>query len=130
MRIFLALCFSLMAALSAKADAITDVISAQLEAFCAQDTARAFSYASPMIQGMFGGPDQFGAMVREGYPAIWTPGTSKFTAREENGSTILQRVLILDKEGIPHVMEYEMIEQPEGWKINGVREVPAPDLSA
>ncbi|MFT6451920.1 MAG: hypothetical protein ACJA06_001407 [Halocynthiibacter sp.] len=130
MRFILALCLGLMAAQPANADAITDVISEQLDAFRAGDTARAFSYASPMIQGIFGEPDQFGAMVREGYPAIWAPSPPRFTAREESGAATLQRVLILDKEGVAHIMEYEMIEQAEGWKINGVREVPAPDISA
>lgn len=130
MRFILAFCLSLMTALPAKADAITDVISQQLEAFRDGDTARAFSYASPMIQSLFGGPDRFGAMVREGYPAIWAPGAPKFTAREGSGTAILQRVLILDKAGISHVMEYELIEQLEGWKINSVREIPAPDVSA
>ena len=33
----------------------------------------------------------------------------------------LQRVVLFDSAGVPHALEYEMIETASGWKINGVR---------
>ena len=35
-----------------------------------------------------------------------------------------------DAEGRGWVLDYEMIELPEGWRINGVQVLPAPDVAA
>ena len=52
---------------------IQGVIQSQIDAFQADDFARAFSFASPTIQGMFGTPENFGLMVKEGYPMVYRP---------------------------------------------------------
>ena len=51
---------------AAQQDEIRGVISAQVEAFLANDFATAFSFASPSIKGLFGSPERFGQMVRQG----------------------------------------------------------------
>ena len=58
--------------------AIREVISDQIAAFEADDFATAFGFASPAIREMFGTPDRFGRMVREGYPMVWRPGGVRF----------------------------------------------------
>ena len=64
---------------------IRAVISQQIEAFKADDFAKAFGFASPAIKEIFGSPERFGAMVREGYPMVWRPGDLRFRELREGG---------------------------------------------
>ncbi|MDF2232770.1 DUF4864 domain-containing protein [Albimonas sp. CAU 1670] len=57
---------------------IRGVIERQLEAFLAGDVDAAWGYASPGIQGLFGSVENFGRMVREGYPMVWRPAEWRF----------------------------------------------------
>jgi hypothetical protein len=41
-----------------------------------------------------------------------------------------QRVMITDLEGRTHVLDYQMIETPQGWQINGVRILPESGVGA
>lgn len=110
--------------------AIEGVISQQLEAFNARDVDDAWQYASPMIQGLFGTPGNFGMMVENGYPMVWTNNDVQFLELGDINGVLTQRVLIRDESGVAYILEYAMIETPEGWRINGVRVLPAPDLAA
>jgi hypothetical protein len=101
-------------------DGVRDVISRQIGAFEADDFARAFDFASPMIRGIFGTPERFGAMVRNGYPMVWRPADVRFLGLEERGGALHQRVLITDRAGRAHVLEYEMLQVGGRWAINGV----------
>ena len=109
---------------------VQDVISAQIEAFRADDFEKAFTYASPTIRGIFGTSERFGVMVRQGFPMVWRPGAIRFLEFRPNAGGTDQLVLIRDAEGVFHTLKYEMIETPEGWKINGVQFVGAPELGA
>ena len=44
---------------------IQKTIQSQIDAFLADDFARAFTFASPNIKGIFGTPENFGAMVKK-----------------------------------------------------------------
>jgi hypothetical protein len=99
---------------------IRGVIQGQIDAFGANDVATAFSYASPMIQGLFGTPENFGMMVQQGYPMVWRPGAVRFEGLREQGGRKVQSVFITDLQGRDFIADYEMIETPEGWQINGV----------
>lgn len=109
---------------------IEDVIGEQLQAFNDRDVQDAWQYASPMIQGMFGTPDNFGNMVRNGYPMVWTNRDIEFLELGEVNGVLTQRVLIRDGEGVAYILEYAMIETADGWRINGVQVLPAPDVAA
>ncbi len=99
---------------------IEGVIAHQIEAFRTDDLATAFSFASPMIQSMFGSPENFGRMVESGYPMIWRPSDVEFRGlREERGMTI-QRIRVRDAAGKEFLFDYEMVKGPDGWVINGV----------
>jgi hypothetical protein len=102
-------------------EAIESVIAAQIEAFLADDFDTAFSYASPMIQGMFQTPENFGVMVREGYPMVWRPSDVEFLSLETRQGALWQDVLVRDAGGALHILEYQMVEGDEGWRINAVR---------
>ncbi|MBT8409442.1 MAG: DUF4864 domain-containing protein [Alphaproteobacteria bacterium] len=118
------------AAQEARNAEIESVISGQIEAFVADDVATAFTFASPNIQGLFGSSDRFGVMVQQGYPMVWRPGDVSFLELKEVAPYQLQRVLIVDRAGVPHVLEYQMIPSENGWKINGVSLLRAPAVGA
>ena len=107
---------------------IQGVIQSQIDAFQADDFARAFSFASPTIQGMFGTPENFGAMVKEGYPMVYRPAEVEMQELREIAGNLWQRVRITDQAGRGHLLDYMMIETPEGWQINAVQLLPAPDI--
>ena len=109
-------------------DAIEDVIANQLNAFNDRDVQTAWSFASPMIQGLFGTPENFGSMVEQGYPMVWTNADVQFLELREIAGQQYQKVMIRDATGQRHVMEYAMVETPAGWLINGVSELPLPDV--
>ena len=109
---------------------VETVIDGQLDAFQADDFETAFSFASPMIQEMFGTSEAFGAMVRQGYPMVHRPGDVQFLDIETIGDLRRQKVLIRDRDGAYHLLEYEMIKGPQGWLINGVSVLQEPQVGA
>lgn len=111
---------------SAQRAPIMDVIDAQIAAFLRDDFDRAFTYASPNIQGLFGSPERFGLMVREGYPMVWRPSEVTYGPLREVAGNLWQRVEVLDQRGRVHLLDYQMVETPEGWKINAVQLLPSP----
>jgi len=108
------------------ATALRTVISDQIAAFLADDIATAFSYASPGIRRLFGTPERFGAMVRNDYPMVWRPDRVRFLELEGTGDAWRQIVEITDREGQPFLLDYGMVRTPDGWRIDGVRFLPAP----
>ena len=109
-------------------DAIEDVIANQLSAFNDRDVQTAWSFASPMIQGLVGTPENFGSMVEQGYPMVWTNADVQFLELREIAGQFYQKVMVRDATGQRHVMEYAMVDTPAGWLINGVSELPLPDV--
>lgn len=133
MRLFLsALVISLGLSLAAQAQnaEIEANISAQIEAFKADDFDAAFSYASPNIRQIFRTPENFGAMVRGGYPMVWRPGNVQFLELREIAGRLWQKVLITDAQGAIHILDYQMIKLESGWKINGVQILQTPGAAA
>ncbi|MCG6882744.1 MAG: DUF4864 domain-containing protein [Silicimonas sp.] len=136
-RLFLATIIGVLWIGSASADevlapepGIEATIGAQIEAFLVDDFAQAFTYASPGIQGIFGNSDRFGQMVRQGYPMVWRPGDVEYLDLREVAGALWQRVMIRDRAGTTHVLDYQMIETSEGWKINGVELLRLPGVAA
>lgn len=108
---------------------IEEVIRGQLEAFRADDLDRAFGYAAPGIQGIFGNPGTFGLMVQNGYPMVWRSRDAELLALEERDGRLWQRVRMRGPNGDTHLLDYEMIEGPEGWRIGAVVRIPSPDIA-
>ncbi|MEI6797842.1 MAG: DUF4864 domain-containing protein [Pseudomonadota bacterium] len=109
---------------------IQATILAQIEAFEADDFARAFTFASPNIHALFGTPEAFGKMVREGYPMVWRPADVTMLDLRFIGGAYWQRVRVSDAKGRSFWLDYQMIERPEGWRINAVQMQEAPDVGA
>jgi len=107
---------------------IRDTIQRQIEALQADDFARAFTFASPTIKQMFGTPENFGAMVRNGYPMVYRPSSVEMQELREVAGNLWQRVRVVDQAGAAWFLDYMMVETPEGWQINAVQILPAPDV--
>lgn len=114
----------------AQSDEIEANISAQIDAFKADDFETAFSFASPNIREIFGSAQNFGTMVRKGYPMVWRPAEVRFLELREIAGFYWQKVLITDQSGGTHVLDYQMISGENGWKINGVQILDAPGAAA
>ena len=121
MRRTLAALLLLAAPASAQEGPIQGVIQSQIDAFLAEDVETAFSYASPMIQGMFGNPARFGMMVQQGYPMVWDPVAVDYLDSAKDGNIAFEKVMVRDAAGRDHVLLYQMIETQSGWQINGVQ---------
>jgi hypothetical protein len=111
-------------------DSIQATISNQIEAFMADDFVTAFSFASPNIKGMFRTPENFGLMVREGYPMVYRPQEVQMLELREVAGALWQRVLVTGPDGRGHVLDYQMVETVEGWQINGVQLLTSADVGA
>ncbi|MBE1283574.1 MAG: DUF4864 domain-containing protein [Rhodobacteraceae bacterium] len=122
--------WSMLGAAQAQNAEIESVIGDQIEAFKVDDFDQAFTYASPSIQGIFGSPERFGQMVRNGYPMVWRPDEVRFLELREVAGNLWQRVMITDAEGQVHLLDYQMISLGNAWKINGVQFVKQPGTNA
>lgn len=109
---------------------IEGVISSQLEAFKSDDFEEAFEFAHPSIRNLFRTPENFGIMVRRGYPMVWRPAEVMFLDLRDEAGILTQRVQIVDGAGATHILDYSMIETSDGWKISGVQIIEAPGVSA
>lgn len=108
---------------------IQAVIDQQFTAFKADDFDTAFTFASPNLQRLFQSPQVFEQMVTQGYPMVWRPGAVRYLETRNEGETVWQRVMITDQAGRVHLLDYRMLQTPEGWRINGVQILDSADPS-
>ena len=108
---------------------IQATISRQLEAFQFDDFAKAFSYASPSIRSIFGGPDNFESMVKRGDPMVWKPGKVIFLSVDPYPHGLAQNIQIFDQNRKAHYLRYYMVKLGDNWKISGVEILPSSDFS-
>lgn len=102
------------------AASIRTVIEQQMAAFRRDDGVAAFGYASPEIQAMFGSPDNFMAMVRSGYAAVYRPRHVEFRDLASRDGETVQPVLVIGPDGVPVLALYKMQRQADGsWRIDG-----------
>lgn len=109
---------------------IEATIQSQIDAFLVDDFATAFTFASPNIKSLFGSSERFGQMVRNGYPMVWRPGELRFLELRDIDGALWQKVMIRDQAGEFHLLDYQMIQGPDGWQINGVQILRQPDVGA
>ena len=100
--------------------AIRSVIERQIQAFGADDAAAAVAFAAPSIRRMFGDPDRFMALVRQGYQPVYRPREVEFRDLVERAGRPIQRVLLVGPDGLVVVASYTMERQPDGsWRVAG-----------
>jgi hypothetical protein len=111
--------------------AIRQVIGDQIAAFRRDDGPGAFAFASPTIQNMFGTPELFMDMVRNGYQPVYRPQRFDFARLVWMDGQLTQLVDIVGPDGIAVTAAYAMELQPNGlWRINGCRLLRPRDQSA
>ena len=132
MRLHLVAALAVLLALPAVAQEapIQATITAQIEAFRAADFERAYSYASPTIHGIFGATENFATMVVTGYPMVVNPAEVEMQDLRTVAGALWQRVRITDQKGQGFLLDYQMVEGPEGWLINAVQMQKAADVGA
>lgn len=118
------------AAQTADRAGIETTIRSQIDAFLADDFATAFTFAAPNIKGIFRTPENFGAMVRNGYPMVYRPASVRMLELREEAGSLRQKVMVTDAEGRSHILEYQMLTTPDGWQINGVQLLRAAGVGA
>ena len=96
------------------------IIRSQVEAFSRDDAAAAYSHAAPAIQEIFPQADIFMSMVRNSYAPVYRHKSFDFGEARVADGTIVQRVHIVDAEGIAWEALYTLELQPDGSvKITG-----------
>ena len=99
---------------------IQKVISQQISSFQADDFENAFTFASQSIKDIFGNSENFGMMVRQGFPMVWrTKNVLYLDLISVNGIPV-QRVMVTDINDEIYTLNYMMLETAEGWRIRGV----------
>ncbi len=111
---------------AAERAAIRTVIEGQMAAFRRDDGAAAFGFATPNIQSMFGDPDNFLAMVRRGYAAVYRPRSVEFAELVGDPAQPVQLVHVVGPDGQAMIAAYEMVRLAGTWRINGCVLLPAP----
>ena len=99
------------------------VISSQLMAFKEKNVEKAYSFAAPSIKRQFFNAENFGLMVKNGYPVIWSPKTYQFVKFSSNGKRSIQRVLFRSATDALVTYDYLLEKFKNEWRIAGVMEV-------
>ena len=109
--------------ISARADDVATaqgVIRAQEQAFAQDDAAAAYSQAAPAIKEIFPAPDIFMSMVQKGYAPVYRHKSFEFGESKIEGSSVAQRVHIIDANGEAWEALYTLEQQADGsYKITG-----------
>jgi hypothetical protein len=122
---------SLWARAAAAQQTIRGTISAQLDAFQADDGSRAFGYATPRLRELFGTPENFMAMVRGGYQPVYRPRSVEFLDARIIDGKIGQAVRFVGPDGRAVIAIYTMEQQPDGsWRIAAVQLFPTGDITS
>ena len=111
-------------------DAIKGVIDDQLSAFNDRDVNTAWQFAAPNIKRLFGSANNFGMMVQRGYPMVWDNADVRFLELRDVGGNLWQKVMLRDAQGGLHILDYLMVDTPQGWQIAAVQLLPPPDVGA
>ena len=105
------------------ADDVADgqkIIRAQEQAIVRDDASGAYSYASPVLQAIFGEPDIFMQMVRRNYAPVYRHKSFEFGEGRASDGSIAQIVFITDADGAEWEALYTLERDKDGnLKITG-----------
>ena len=94
--------------------AAQNVIRSQEQALGRDDATTAYSFAAPVLQRMFGDPDTFMNMVRNGYAPVYRHKSFEFGEIRSQDGRIEQDVRIVDTAGVPWDALYILEPQADG----------------
>ncbi|MET0209956.1 MAG: DUF4864 domain-containing protein [Burkholderiaceae bacterium] len=97
------------------------VVQAQLDAFAADDSSRAFGYATPAIRKAFDDQaERFMSMVKCAYPQVVRPRSITFLKAAWVDGTLTQAVQLVDDTGSVWLALYQLQQQADkAWRIAG-----------
>lgn len=105
-------------------------IGGQISAFRDRDHIKAFSYAAPGIQKMFGTTDRFITMVKSGFGAIYGARNWSFGRSQTVSGSLYQEVLLTGPQGKDWIALYTLSRQSDGsWRISSVQIKPGKSQS-
>ncbi|MEM9002008.1 MAG: DUF4864 domain-containing protein [Cyanobacteria bacterium P01_F01_bin.86] len=109
--------------------AIRRVITAQLEAFQADDGIQAFLYAAPTIRQQFKTVANFMHMVQSTYYPVYRPRGIIFSTLTEMQGFPAQTLLVMDQQGGIVKAVYLMERQAsKDWRIAGCFLIPVEEV--
>ena len=113
---------------AAVAKAVSEPITRQLEAFRRDDYDAAYTFASAEVRQVFD-RQGFERMVKGGYPEI-AHSTFGFVSRTETAPDghVLAHVKIQGANGNSIEALYDMVQEGDGWRVNGVVTRPDPGV--
>ena len=98
-----------------------NIISGQINAFKTRNHERAFGYAAPGLQKLFGSTDRFIKMVKSGYGAIYGAQSWSYGRSTLKDGALLQEVMLSGPHGRDWVALYTLKQQADGrWRITSV----------
>ncbi|MDE0590462.1 DUF4864 domain-containing protein [Halocynthiibacter sp. C4] len=100
--------------------ALESTVLGQIEALKLRDYGTAFEYASDGIKAYFGTPENFAIMLNSGYQMVLDPAEVEFLENRPDGLAVWQRVMVTAPSGEEYLLDYQMVPDHEGWKINAV----------
>ena len=104
---------------------IQSIIRSQVDAFVADNSSTAFSFAAPSIKNMFQTEQNFMSMVRQQYPQVFRPRSFEFGRLVDGPAGPVQEVYITGPAGKDWLAVYTLEQQADGsWKISGCYLVP------
>lgn len=114
---------------SAQDEAVTaaaawqDVISGQIQAFRERDAPTAFDYAGAAFKVSFQNAEIFfETILQSGYEPIVESRSHSFGTYEQVGAmVVLQQVTLVGNDLQLYGAIYQLIEEPEGWRVQGVQ---------
>lgn len=113
-----------------EAEAWQGVITSQIEAFRAKDATAAFQYAGSGFQAAFPNADSFfSVIVGSGYAPIMESRSHGFGTFEKMGErTVVQEVKLVGNDQSLYEAFYQLVEEANGWRVQGVQLVKQPGM--
>lgn len=107
------------------------VITGQIEAFRAKDAAVAFQYAAAGFQANFPSAEAFfAAIVGSGYGPIMESRSHSFGKFEKvDDKTVLQEVHLVGNDQSLYAAIYQLTEETNGWRVQGVQLLKQPGMA-
>lgn len=111
--------------------ALRSLVDRQIDAFRHDDGVTAFSFATPGLREMFGDPERFMSMVRDGYRPVYRPRNYAFGPDRDAAAGPELSLRIQDEAGADWDAVYSFEKDADGsWRISGCRLVKAPGEAA
>lgn len=107
------------------------VISGQIQAFRERDAPAAFDYAGAAFKVSFQNAEIFfETILQSGYEPIVESRSHSFGTYERIGAVVvLQQVTLVGNDLQLYGAIYQLIEEPEGWRVQGVQLFRQPGMA-